>query len=149
MHEFSFCKVLKDIALFITATYLLARILPLVMLEIFIATTTIFCLMFTIVVATICESEHWRVPALFVSALILYHIFDQLTLFWLTVACAIIVNEFMNQYLNTEDHCAICMEPLNWSFCSTECGHLFHTQCIRRWKAVKPNCPLCRQVLRE
>ena len=33
----------------------------------------------------------------------------------------------------------------------TTCGHLFHTECLRKWKRVggkKPTCPLCRNSVK-
>jgi hypothetical protein len=45
------------------------------------------------------------------------------------------------------DICAICVEPIFLGRHTTPCGHLFHTDCIRRWKAIKPECPMCRTGL--
>ncbi|KAL1525161.1 hypothetical protein AB1Y20_020032 [Prymnesium parvum] len=42
--------------------------------------------------------------------------------------------------------CTICHEPLLCPGSSvTQCGHIFHTQCLELWLAVKPNCPLCKK----
>ena len=52
--------------------------------------------------------------------------------------------------------CSICTEPLSTTatdFCTTACGHKFHTQCILRWNSRQhtrtPSCPLCRAPLQE
>jgi hypothetical protein len=45
------------------------------------------------------------------------------------------------------DMCGICIEPLILGRHTTPCGHLFHTSCIDRWKAIKPKCPMCRRQL--
>ena len=49
--------------------------------------------------------------------------------------------------LKNDDICAICVEPIFLGRHTTPCGHLFHTNCIRRWKAIKPECPMCRAGL--
>jgi hypothetical protein len=45
------------------------------------------------------------------------------------------------------DICVICVAPLILGRHTTPCGHFFHTNCIDRWKAIKPECPMCRLPL--
>ena len=45
------------------------------------------------------------------------------------------------------DICAICVQPLIMGCQTTQCGHVFHTKCIGSWKAIKPQCPMCRKGL--
>jgi hypothetical protein len=41
--------------------------------------------------------------------------------------------------------CPICLCD-NPDHKLTICGHVFHKNCINRWLAIKPECPLCRSV---
>jgi Zinc finger, C3HC4 type (RING finger) len=43
-----------------------------------------------------------------------------------------------------EEECSICMKLLGMKFYTTECGHQFHKQCIKRWFTQSKSCPLCR-----
>jgi hypothetical protein len=50
--------------------------------------------------------------------------------------------------IHTEETCPICMESLDPRYHQhTPCGHLFHTVCIRQWKQIRSNCPMCRNDL--
>jgi hypothetical protein len=45
--------------------------------------------------------------------------------------------------LDFDVNCPICIEPNDESKnVPLECGHLFHSECLRKWN--KPNCPSCR-----
>ncbi|KAL1432821.1 hypothetical protein MTO96_013022 [Rhipicephalus appendiculatus] len=54
--------------------------------------------------------------------------------------------------------CCICMDTIQASSSSsssddnsvsaTECGHVFHDVCLRRWLAASRSCPTCRKQLR-
>jgi len=48
----------------------------------------------------------------------------------------------------TCENCPVCLEKLtkNNNYCSTICGHNFHTSCLLK---TNGNCPLCRKVLIE
>lgn len=52
-----------------------------------------------------------------------------------------------NNCCKAED-CTICLEPMIYDpnnkkeLKLTDCGHMFHTKCIARWR--KPECPVCR-----
>ena len=51
----------------------------------------------------------------------------------------------LDKDLNEVDiQCAICFEQGDYQL---TCGHVFHQQCIARWKQKKRNCPLCRAAL--
>ena len=47
--------------------------------------------------------------------------------------------------------CAICTEPLDSKDGVLEqpCGHIFHTQCLDKWRLIRHNCPLCRTNVLE
>ena len=45
--------------------------------------------------------------------------------------------------------CTICMENINENKTKLECGHTFHTNCIKRWKILNNTCPVCRQEIKE
>ena len=44
--------------------------------------------------------------------------------------------------------CAICHNGLNFGMAATDCGHVFHSECIQRALNALPGtakvCPLCR-----
>jgi len=50
------------------------------------------------------------------------------------------------------DECSICFEntysKIN-NVNSLKCGHVFHEDCIRKWKHIKNTCPICRSSLLE
>ena len=46
--------------------------------------------------------------------------------------------------------CSICLERLNFSYdviSVTECGHMFHNNCLTQWISETPNCPECRKQI--
>lgn len=45
--------------------------------------------------------------------------------------------------------CPICMEALTSNISTTECGHMYHTQCLHTWTRTNPTCPLCRCSFEE
>ena len=44
--------------------------------------------------------------------------------------------------------CTVCKEVLTSScnISSTNCGHVFHTNCMTRWIKAQGSCPQCRSV---
>jgi hypothetical protein len=40
------------------------------------------------------------------------------------------------------DTCPICLETDNGPWLTTQCGHVFHIACIRKWR--QDTCPMCR-----
>ena len=42
-----------------------------------------------------------------------------------------------------EDDCAICREILNTNLVQLGCSHVYHQNCIMRWKNTKNTCPQC------
>ncbi|XP_060517096.1 protein TRC8 homolog [Cylas formicarius] len=49
------------------------------------------------------------------------------------------------QLYDYDDVCAICYQPME-NAKVTECNHLFHGICLRKWLNVKDRCPLCHEV---
>ena len=51
----------------------------------------------------------------------------------------------IKRFLSTKETCAICLGPT----CNKpiRCGHVFHPDCIGKWKQVKTTCPMCRKPL--
>ena len=45
--------------------------------------------------------------------------------------------------------CPICMCLVEDATTATPCNHIFCHECITRWIHVRPNCPLCRQIIRS
>jgi hypothetical protein len=52
-----------------------------------------------------------------------------------------------NVYIKNE--CSICLDNLNDNFMYTDCGHVYHTDCVLRWKKIKNSCPLCSKKIVE
>lgn len=50
--------------------------------------------------------------------------------------------------LQNEFKCVICHEILVEAVI-TNCSHTFCSYCLRKWKAIKPNCPICVSVLTQ
>lgn len=40
--------------------------------------------------------------------------------------------------------CSICLENINANLKTTTCGHNFHADCLKDWKARNATCPMCR-----
>ena len=44
--------------------------------------------------------------------------------------------------------CPICFESINKiQFIKTRCNHIFHSQCLKKWKSKQNQCPICREAL--
>jgi RING-H2 zinc finger domain len=47
-----------------------------------------------------------------------------------------------------KDACRLCKIAMQSADARvTSCGHVFHTDCLRKWANVKQNCPTCQKVL--
>lgn len=59
---------------------------------------------------------------------------------------------FVNDLNSEKENCSICLDLGKKKFCKTNCGHLFHKNCLNIWnKSQKANnleakCPLCNQL---
>lgn len=41
--------------------------------------------------------------------------------------------------------CPVCLSDMSMSTSRTlDCGHVFHTRCLERWKRTSRTCPMCR-----
>lgn len=48
------------------------------------------------------------------------------------------------------DVCAICFCELSaHESLITQCNHIFHTSCLRKWLYLQDSCPMCHQVVYE
>ncbi|NXI90226.1 TTC3 ligase, partial [Psophia crepitans] len=46
---------------------------------------------------------------------------------------------------SSDELCTICHDELSKDLCELECGHCFHSECIRTWlKQHSSTCPICR-----
>jgi hypothetical protein len=59
---------------------------------------------------------------------------------------------FRRQYfrvIDVEGQCPICLVEMEVGVevVRTPCGHLFHTECLRRWSRENMTCPVCRAGL--
>ena len=45
-----------------------------------------------------------------------------------------------------DDVCAICYQVMK-SARVTQCGHYYHSVCLRKWLYVQDNCPMCHKIL--
>ncbi|XP_044874840.1 RING finger protein 145-like isoform X2 [Mauremys mutica] len=51
------------------------------------------------------------------------------------------------QLRDHNDVCAICFQEMNVAVI-TDCGHFFHTGCLRKWLYVQDTCPMCHQPVK-
>lgn len=51
------------------------------------------------------------------------------------------------QLAERDDVCAICYHQLNGGARVTNCGHLFHGVCLRKWLYIKDACPMCHHAI--
>ncbi|XP_028390946.1 RING finger protein 145-like [Dendronephthya gigantea] len=49
-----------------------------------------------------------------------------------------------DQLAGLQDVCAICFDSMS-SAKVTQCGHYFHSNCLRKWLYIQSSCPLCHQ----
>lgn len=47
--------------------------------------------------------------------------------------------------------CSICMCDIEYpgdDYMITPCDHVFHSECLKKWMDIKPECPVCRSPLK-
>lgn len=55
-----------------------------------------------------------------------------------------------NETETLEDRCTICLDDLKNDNCSKlPCEHIFHKDCIDGWLEQRPNCPICKTVIKS
>mmetsp|Transcript_17891 Transcript_17891/g.71759 ORF Transcript_17891/g.71759 Transcript_17891/m.71759 type:complete len:90 (+) Transcript_17891:179-448(+) len=42
--------------------------------------------------------------------------------------------------------CSICLHDGNRGL-KTDCGHMYHQECMSEWVELSPTCPICRKLL--
>jgi hypothetical protein len=47
------------------------------------------------------------------------------------------------------EECSICRELVDSFEYRTECGHIYHRNCISQWYRYNRTCPQCRQIINE
>jgi hypothetical protein len=47
------------------------------------------------------------------------------------------------------NECSICLDDLEEDLFITDCGHQFHSKCIKKWYGHSPECPNCRGDIYE
>jgi len=43
--------------------------------------------------------------------------------------------------------CPVCRDGSNSTVIVTDCGHLYHLNCLEYWMRICNNCPLCRHIM--
>ena len=50
-----------------------------------------------------------------------------------------------NDFNEIDTTCPICYETAEFQL---SCGHIFHKNCIKKWKKKSETCPMCRQEIK-
>lgn len=55
------------------------------------------------------------------------------------------ISDFINQKRNNYIECVICLEEMKYNekLSIIMCSHIFHKDCLDKWKTKKRLCPLC------
>lgn len=50
---------------------------------------------------------------------------------------------------NDDSQCCVCMEAFQppCAVLRTDCGHMFHAECLDQWVKHKNSCPLCQSMI--
>ncbi|CAD8176569.1 unnamed protein product [Paramecium octaurelia] len=60
-------------------------------------------------------------------------------------------DQFEEYFGDEEIECSICMEEIRLmeKYVQLPCNHIFHLQCIGKWKSYKQLCPVCRRIFKN
>jgi len=76
------------------------------------------------------------------------YVFIMMFIFILMTGCYSMDDEYTNKEITTLEKCSICVRKMKQeeNLERLQCKHVFHTDCIQKWRTKQFTCPNCRRL---